>query len=307
MTQLELEKKQTCEGLLAKDLYDAALNDDFTFFCVWGPPRSSKTTLAGWMLYSLYKDWNKVLLALAFDLSQVIYRLREGLPERWWTRNGFHHRVPGVVWDDFGLKSNKAETQYDKSFDLFKGGFDALGTKLANLIITLVDPNEPTLQLVSKYSHEIQVVRKGHYKYDVVEWEQNYHGFKTRVKKHHRENGTFQPWPSEVYREYDQIRMSLCDETFQRIDDATVLNSLDAALHLIRDEDVELLHLIQRKGPISHYIANKELGTNAKDILVRNKSRGLVMPLLRGTNNYDVELTTLGRQVLAALNKDKDI
>lgn len=275
------------------------------FFVIWGPQRCSKTTLAGWMLYSLYKDWDKMLLATVFDLSQVIHRLKCGLPERWWTKNGFHHRVPAINWDDFGAKSNKAETQYDKGFDLFKGGFDVIATKLGVLVATMVDPNEPTLQLASKYTHELQILGKGHYKYDIVEWQQNYKGFKTRVKKTFVEEGTYEPWPREVYLQYDEIRKSLCDEVFQRIEDTITISSLDVALKLLKSEDENLLRLIEKLGPISHYVANKELGKNSKEILVRCKSRNLVMPLLKGTQHYDVELTTLGRQVLEALDNPK--
>ena len=272
------------------------------FFVVWGPQRSSKTTLAGWMLYSLFQDWDKVLLATVFDLPQVIHRLRTGLPERWWTKNGFHFRVPALNWDDFGARSNKAETQYEKGFDLFKGGFDVIATKIGVLIATMVDPNEPTLQLASKYTHELQVLEKGKYKYDVVEWQQNYRGFKTRVKKTFIENGTFDMWPKEVYLQYDEVRKSLCDEVFQRIDDTITVSSLDVALQLLKLEDENLLRLINKVGPITHYIADKTLGPNARDILTRCKARNLVMPLLKGNRNYHVELTTLGQQVLEALD-----
>jgi len=105
--------------------------------------------------------------------------------------------------------------------------------------------------------------------------------------------------------QYDEIRKSLCDEVFQRIEDTITISSLDMAMQLLKPEDENLLRIISKLGPISHYIANKELGENAKEILVRCKSRNLVMPVLKGTHHHDVELTTLGRQVLEALDNPK--
>jgi len=37
---------------------------------------------------------------MAFNLDQTITRIEQGIPERVWTANGYHNRVPGVCWDD---------------------------------------------------------------------------------------------------------------------------------------------------------------------------------------------------------------
>lgn len=304
MEQNELiPSKDAIHGQLAEDVWDAVVNDKFMFIVIWSPPRLGKTTLAGWIMQSVYKDWNKVLEATVFDLPQVMHRLRLGKPEKWPTYNGLHMRVPILNWDDFGARSNKAETQYDQAFDLFKGGFDVIATKLGALIVTMVDPNEPTFQLLCKYTHEIQVLNKGSYKYDRVEWQQNFHGFKTRLRKIPIEPGTFQEWPMEVYKEYDQSRMSLADEVFVRIDDATVENRLDRIMKLIKPEDEALLRMIDRFGPVSHDRVKDELGQDkGKEVMIRCKARDIIMPISKGTGHYYCDITELGRQVLLALD-----
>lgn len=153
---------------LFEDVYNSVYDDKYMWIVVWGPPRTSKTTVAGWILYSLYKDWHKVLRAFVFTLPQLMMNIKMGLPERWPTKNGLHNRVPVINWDDFDAYSNKAVTQYDEGWDNFKGGFDVLGTKIGVLVATMVDPLEATYQIQNKYTHEIQVQTRGVYKYDEV-------------------------------------------------------------------------------------------------------------------------------------------
>ncbi len=145
---------------LFEDVRDAVDNDSYMWIVVWGPPRSSKTTLAGWILYSLYQDWNTMLKAFVYNLSDCLYKIKRGIPERWWTLNRLHLRVPALNWDDFGAHSNKAVTQYDEAWDHFKGGFDVLGTKLGVLVATMVDPLEPTFQIANKYTSIVSETRE---------------------------------------------------------------------------------------------------------------------------------------------------
>jgi hypothetical protein len=285
-------------------------DDSFNFFIFWGPPRSSKTTLAGWVLHNLYNnDWNKVLMSFAFNLDQTMHRIEHGIPERRWTQNGFHNRLPAVCWDDFAASGgDKAVSQYDQSFDLLKGSYDVLGTALTNLFITMCDPTSITLQLMLKYTGEVSVCEgKGKYKYDKVMFEQDYHGWKPRVKKIPIETNTFDLWPRPIYQEYDQMRMSLVPEAFQRIRDAQAMTRLDVILKLINSEDITILRLIQTKGAIKSSIIASELGETYKQSIMRCKSRSLINPMLVGHNYYKLDLSTLGIEVLKALDKNRDI
>lgn len=290
---------------LFEDVYNAVYEDSYMWIVVWGAPRSTKTTIAGWILYSLYKDWDKVLAATIFNLPQLLNSLKNGIPERWPTKNGLHMRVPGVNWDDFGAYSNKAVTQYDESWDHFKGGFDVLGTKIAVLIATMVDPLEPTFQIQNKYTHEIQVLEKGVYKYDRVEWQQDFKGWKPRSKKKFVEQNTFDPWPLEVYRRYDEMRMELCDEVMQRIEDSISSSQVSKVVKLIKPVDVDMLELIDTRGAIHHHSID-EYGQQGKLSIIRLKSRGLIVPIRQSDKiYYKYDLTALGKDVLTKIENSE--
>jgi ABC-type lipoprotein export system ATPase subunit/GNAT superfamily N-acetyltransferase len=283
---------------LFEDVKKAVYDDSYMWIVLWGPPRSSKTTMAGWILYSLYKDWHKMLSAFGYNLSQILYKMNNGIPERWPTVNGLHMRVPALNWDDFGAYSNKAVTQYDEAWDHFKGGFDVLGTKIGVLVATMVDPLEPTFQIQSKYTHEIQILDKGVYKYDRVEWRQDFHGWKPKAKKIFVEKNTFDRWPDWVYKEYDAIRMELAEEVMQRIEDSMAINHTEAMLKVCKTIDFELMKLIDQRGPIC-YDRIDDVGKEGRQALVRLKARGLAIPIQIQGNYYKYDLTALGRNVLS--------
>lgn len=296
------------EPRLFKDTYNAVLDDDLVFGVIWGKGRCSKTTLAGWIMHNIFNnDWNKVLEAFSFNLTQFMDRIELGIPERVWTRNGLHNRLPAVTWDDFGSSANKAVTQYDQAFDLLKGGYDVLGTGVANIWLTMIDPTEITYQLMIKYNAEVHVTEKGKYKYDQIDFQQDYKGWKPKIRKIPIETNTFDPWPKDVYAEYDQMRMALVPDVFQRIRDAQALNNVEIALKLIRPCDIELLRLIENKGPIYSTYNAAELGINIKDAINKCKGRSLIVPLRKSSGYYKYDLTNIGLEVLAALNKNPEL
>ena len=285
------------EPRLFTDVWNAVHNDEYMWIVVWGPPRSSKTRIAGWILYSLYKDWDKVLDAFVYNLSHLLYKLKRGLPELWPTQNRLHMRIPALNWDDFGAHSNKAETQYHEAWDRFKGGFDVLGTKIAVLIATMVSPTEPTFQIMNKYTHEVLVPHKGLYKYDKATWQQDFRGWRPKHKKEWIETNTFDPWPDEVYKQYDETRMSLADEVIQRIDDAMAETEVEYILKRMHPFDVQILDLIRKRGPVNTVKIREEFGDDAKKAVIRLKARNLIVPLKKTSGHYAYDVTDLGLEV----------
>lgn len=291
------DQQSKCQ--LFDDLWHTVYDDAYMWLVIWGKARTAKTTMAGWCLYSLYKDWNKVLDAFVYNLSQLLYNMKNGLPERWPTLNKLHNRVPALNWDDFGAHSNKATTQYDPAWDHFKGGFDVLGTKIGVLIATMVDPNEPTFQLSCKYTHEIEILKRGVYKYDQVEWRQDFKGWKPHIRKINVETSTFDPWPEWVYKEYDSTRQELADEVFQRIEDAQIEGHVAFTLRMSQPIDFQIMNTIRQRGPIYWDILH-DLGPNSKQALVRLKSRQLLITLTNEKGSHHYDLTPLGLSVLEA-------
>ena len=282
---------------LFEDIRNAIYDDSYLWIVVHGPPRSSKSTLALWAAYYVYKDWNKVLDSVIFNLPTLMSRIETGKPCRFPTTNGQHTRVPIVVYDDFGVHSNKADTQHSSAWDIFKGGFDCIGTELGILLATMVNAEEATSQLQNKYNAEVTVKSKGHYKYDRVEWLQDYKGFRTRMKKTWIENGTFDPIPREVYAKYDEMRRQLTKEVFVRIKDALSYDNMDFLLRMLKPEDEQFLRLIDVKGPATY---EKEIA----DVVTRCRSRNLIISISTSGRHAKYDLSQLGKDLLMTLDSD---
>jgi hypothetical protein len=304
----------TTNCLLIKDCIDAVWQDSYIWACIWSQPRRGKTTLAGVVLYGIYEDilhdsdaaWNAVLQSTIFNLEAMISRLKTGTPMKQWTLNGLHNRVPAINWDDFGAYSNKATTQHSEAWDDFKGGFDVLGTKVGVVLSTMVDPSEPTFQLNNKFTHEIQITSLGHYKYDVIKWQQDFRSNRIKIRKTCIETGTFDRWPDWVYKEYDKTRQSLADEVFQRIEDKISSGALEYTLKILKPQDAAVLSVLNDVG-----LASREVLTTALPVkihqeynvetMMRLKSRNLIIGCRQPSGRYKYDLTQLGRDVLAAL------
>lgn len=286
---------------LVKDCYDAIMNDDYMWVCIWGEPRKGKTTLALLTMYYIYKDWNKVLNAIGFSLNQTIYRIRNGVPELWPTRNGLHRRVPVLLWDDFGAHSNKARTQHKRSWDIFKGGFDVLGTKVGVLLATMVQPSEATQQIAEKYTHEIWVDSRGHYKYDRWHQHQDYHGFRAKGSKEWLDEQFFVEIPEDVFQLYDEMRQALADEIFVAIDDAAASTEVDEILKRLQTDDIQLMQLIRQLGPVSRYHLKEEMGDKGRQAVTRLKARDLVVAIEVSRKEYSYDLTNLGIDTLKTI------
>jgi len=256
------------------------------------------------ILYWIYKDWQKVLNAVTFNLSQTIYKIKHGLPELWPTRNQLHMRIPSLLWDDFGAHSNKASTQHDPAWDKFKGGFDVLGTKLGVLMASMVEPGEPTQQLQNKYSHELWVYARGSVKYDRYHRLQDYKGFKSKGRKTWIDDFEFDPIPNEIFREYDQMRQALADEVLVSIEDTMIESGLDYLMRKLEPIDYQLMRIIKDTGPIYHHKVYAEFGKElGKKILTRLKSRAVISPVRDPNTGYSkYDMNEIGFEILKALD-----
>jgi len=312
MSKEKMNLKELWEYFDKQDLFKmirrAIINDDYLWIVIHGPPRSSKSTLALWIVWYIYNmDWEKTYQATIFNLQDLMHRIINGIPMRVPTKNKLHNRVPIILYDDFGVHSNKADTQHSTAWDIFKGGFDALGTEIGVLLATMVSAEEPTSQLQNKYNIEVTVYKKGFYKVDKVVWLQDYKGFRPKMKKWCIvENGRFPKIPDKHYAPYDSKRTDLTKEVFVRIQDAITVDRLEIVLKMMKPSDLNLLKIIDKNGAINYQKARKELEDDYKQTLIRCKARGLVTTQDYGKDNYKIELTPLGFDALETIrNKDK--
>ena len=285
---------------IVKNVFDAIYNDSWMYVVVWGPPRCGKSTFCMDLAHYVYKDWDKTLEAIVFNLSQLLYKIGHGIPELWPTKNGLHNRIPLVVWDDFAAHSGKAKTQHERSWDIFKGAFDTLGTKIGVLLVNMVSPRSPTQQLQEKYTDEVWIYKRGYYKYDHVKWRQDYRGWKAEMHKDWIDDSTFDPISMPIFKQYDTLRMDLADEVLQVIEDSLVDTHLDTLMKRGQPVDLDLLKLIQERG----LIHGKTLTTpEMKSALIRCKARGLVSPVRVKGQYYKYDITDLGLTLLEEKKK----
>jgi hypothetical protein len=192
-----------------------------------------------------------------------------------------------------------------RSWDIFKGAFDSLGTKLGVLIANMVTPSGPTLQLTEKYSHELYVYSRGRCRYDRVKHQQDFYNFRTRQNKEWLWDFEFKEVPEDVFRQYDEMRCSLADEVLISIKDVMAVAEVETIVKRVKPIDENLLRLIGEKGPTYSKAIQDELGEESRDALVRLKARALFVPRRESAHYYKYDMIGLGMSLLEALNREK--
>jgi len=293
------------EPQLVKDIIFAIDNDRYMWMPIWGEPRTGKTTLALLLMFKVYKDWDDVLEAVIFDLNGLLYKMQKGIPKLFPTiTKPTHMRVPILLWDDFAAKSGKAQTQHERAWDVFKGAFDTLGTRIAVILATMVNPRSPTEQLLQKYTHEILVTinedGKRLYKYDKCSSQQDFRGWRSRQNKAWLEAQEFGKVPLDVFKQYDEMRTSLVDEVFVSMQDAMTEDTMDRLMKRVQPFDFELLRKIKQDGLLSWMKVKRGLGDVGLKALTRCKSRGLITQIHKRGTYYLYDLTGLGLDLLKA-------
>jgi hypothetical protein len=282
---------------LLNDIWNAILEDSWMWISVWGPNRTGKSTLCMQLSYDVYKDWDKVLQSVTWNLTGLRYKMKKGEPSRLLTRNMLHNRVPLLILDDFGATSNKAKTQHDMAWDIFKGSFDTYSTKIAVVIANMLIPSEPTYQLYQKYTHEVFVYSRGQAKYDTVRWEQDFSGWQARQDKEWLQDFDFDKIPDHVYKQYDEMRCSVADELDQQVEDAMVDNITTTVLKRLLPIDIELMETIEQKGQVKYDFLHLDCNDKYHDALIRCKARNIIVPIRKQTR-YWYDLTDFGFQAL---------
>jgi len=292
------------------DLWNIIHYDSTAWIPIWGKGRCGKTTVAMLLMYAIYKDWDDVLNAIVFNLNQLIYKMRKGEPKLFPTiTKPIHMRVPVILIDDFAASCGKAKTQHEKVWDLFKGSFDTLGTRIGVLLATMIEPTTPTEQLLLKYTHEVMVTVAGPtkriYKYDICSRQQDFRGWRARQRKEWIEEQEFGRIPLDVYEQYDEMRMSLVDEVFVAMQDQMSEDTVSGIIKRMEPIDYNLLQFIKTVGPIHHHKLKDEFGDKGKQALVRCKARGLIVPRRKSRAYYVYDLTDVALDVLKTCESSK--
>jgi len=294
---------QETEPRVVRDFWNIVNWDKYAWIPIHGEGRCGKTSLAMTLMFKLYKDWDDVLNGIVFNLSSLIYKLKKGQPQLFPTiKKPRHMRVPVLLIDDFAAGCGKAKTQHEKSWDLFKGAFDTLGTRVAILLASMIDPTVATNQLMIKYTHEIRVEaitdKKRIYKYDKVKRQQDFRGWKPRTRKDWLEIQEFDPIPLDVYEQYDSMRLALVDEMFVAIEDSMAFDTVDRAIERMEPIHHQLLRFIKTYGMVNHHKLKNQFGEPGLKAMSWLKSYGLMVPVRKKGAYYNYDITSLGFDVL---------
>lgn len=282
------------EYQVLRDIANAVLHDSWMNIVIWGQPRTGKTTLQMRLAYAVLQDWDLVLDSFVYNLIELLAHMERGIPCRVTSLNNLHSRVPFIMPDDLGAHGNKAKTQHERAWDILKGSIDTYGTQIAIWLSSMGNPDSLTEQLQSKYTHEIYVDRRGHAKYDVIEWQQNFSGWQPRRKKAWLQEFDFENVPMDVYKQYDEKRLQLVQDLNQLIKDAMVDDEAFKLLRRLERKDFELLGKLKDAPVLRVHITDEGFGEVAK----RCKARGLVIPTRKpGITSYYYDITDLGLEV----------
>jgi hypothetical protein len=98
--------------------------------------------------------------------------------------------------------------------------------------------------------------------------------------------------------------MELTDQAFVRLEDAMATDTLDHLLKILKPTDIELIKLIDKMGPIKYDTAKEKLGEEYKATLTRCKARSIIIPTNLGNNNYKLDLSSIGRDIIEHLSEN---
>jgi hypothetical protein len=284
---------------VVRDVWHTILDDAWMYVVAWSEPRKGKTTCKMRIAYSVYHDWDMVLDSIFFNLSGLIYKMDNNLPMRLWDRKKHHYRIPFLIGDDWGAQGNKAKTRDEPAWDLLKGAWDTYGTKIACVFVSMNQPDEITKQLANKYTHELYLPTRGVAKYDAVNWSQNFYGWQPRQDKDWKQSFEFAEVPADIYRRYDEQRMSLVDELNIMIKDKILENDLHRTIDRMVPIDYSVLQMITQKGPIGETDVKKaDKPDEFKEALKRCRARNLLVPVRCASSHYKYDITNLGLEIL---------
>ena len=106
-----------------------------------------------------------------------------------------------------------------------------------------------TQQLVDKYSHELWVYKREHRKYDMVKQQQDYWTWHSRQSKEWLDDFEFGEAPSDVFKQYDEMRCGLADEVLFSINDTRATTQVGLIVKRIQQVDVKVLNLLKIRVP----------------------------------------------------------
>ena len=235
------------------------------FIPITGAKGLGKSTLAGWLAYSYYKDWELVKKHFIFTLDQLLFLIESSKAA-----------IPLIVWDDMAVHFGKWTMTNKKLPKTFFEYFQGIRVKVRCLIGTMVRLSSPPKAMREDYFGEVMMTKRGIAIYNSYRRGINF--------KHPGEESTYKafveyihvasPLPDEFRTWYEEQRLKLLEMKYQKLLDVLAeenrlflkgLSPLEGSLFmmLVRDgcldsmslDRVRLTHGTEVDNAINRFLA----------------------------------------------------
>lgn len=184
---------------------EAIANDGWEMILIWGEQGKGKSTLAMQLMYDVYGDWDIVLGHNVYKYDVFDDVVDEDA--------GKYGRCKIVNWDDLGVHFSARTKRWDRDVQEFLDEFDAIRTRLAVLVGTVVQLSEPMKGLRNIATCEIKTMQRGFATFHKLIWMTHFkRAGEMFVHKRMEFCPVWGPLPNPIFERYKQQRELMVKE-----------------------------------------------------------------------------------------------
>ena len=174
--------------------------ENFNSIIIGGRKGKGKSTLALWLAYYVYGDWNKVLENLHFMPEEIESKLREARKKK--------DFIPTLVWDDAAAFLRFIpRTYFSEAMERLKSIYETIRTSCPLIIFTAASPKRLAPFVRDDPTVVVRVFSKGYAIVFLIEEGVNFRKvFDDPQFKDPIETVKFGRVPHEIYSQYKEMR-----------------------------------------------------------------------------------------------------
>ena len=195
-----------------------ASRPDMVGAVIYGMQRSGKTMYSLLVMYDIYRDWDKVLSNVFFNLEELLGAIKETLKNF-----GSEKQLKVICWDDAGVHGSKyiffRRRIGRRLTEYLQNLFDVVGLVVKAILITTPNPQN-ILKAIREYEfYRVQIVK-------LQNGNRIARGYRplllpsgqTRILKEFEDYYNIYI-PDDVYKEYVEKRKSYLEEVVERMEE----------------------------------------------------------------------------------------